>query len=225
MDLVIYSELRALARRCSARADEAEDLLQDTLLAALQAGRSDLPWLVGTMQKQAAMAARGAVRRRQREAVAVLETAAIEAETSAMDACDADERRNAVDALPGKLPPAARRVALLALHGLSAEEIRWILGITPAAFRQRLTSIRKALGDLSPARRAESLALAYLRDPARSVELQFGLLRRHLQAVFAASPGLGTHDPDGHLLVIRRDAQATAPGGNEPVIPERSGAG
>src|SRR5690606_1840429 len=38
--------------------------------------------------------------------------------------------------------------------------------------------IRKALGELSPAQRAEATALAYVRDPARAVELQFGLVRR-----------------------------------------------
>ena len=54
---------------------------------------------------------------------------------------------------------------------------------------------------------AEATALAYVRDPARSVELQFGLVRRALQAVVALRPGLGTHDADGHLLVIPGDAE------------------
>ena len=100
-----------------------------------------------------------------------------------------------------------------ALHGLDADEIRWILGIADTAFRQRLSRIRKALGELPPAQRAEAQALAYVRDPGRTVELQFGLVRRALKAALAGRAGLGTHDADGHLLVIR-GAHVPAPGGN-----------
>ena len=103
-------------------------------------------------------------------------------------------RRNAMD---------TRRVAVLALHGLNAEEIRWVLGINAVAFRQRLTSIRKAMGGLPPSQRAEALALAYVRDPARTVELQFGLVRRALKAALGGTDGIGTHDADGHLIVLR----------------------
>ena len=54
------------------RADEAEDLLQTILLAAVEAGRADLScpdnrrWLQGALRKRAAFDARSAVRRRQR---------------------------------------------------------------------------------------------------------------------------------------------------------------
>ena len=92
--------------------------------------------------------------------------------------------------------------------------IRWILAVTPTAFRQRLTSIRKALGTLPPELQSEALALAYVRDPARSVDLQFGLVRRALKAALGGRPGLATHDADGHLLVIRNDAHTRAPRGN-----------
>jgi len=111
-----------------------------------------------------------------------------------------------------RLPPAARRVAVLALHGLSAEDIRWILQLGPAAFRQRLTSIRKAIGAMPPPLRAEALALAYVRDPARSDELQFGLIRRALQAALPLRPGLGTHDHGGHLFIVH--AHISGPRGN-----------
>ena len=103
---------------------------------------------------------------------------------------------------------------MLALHGLSADEIRWILTLSPEAFRQRLSRIRKALGELPPAARAESLAMAYVRDPARSVDLQFGLIRRRLRAALGGGAGLATHDDDGHLLVIRRPGHTWRPGGN-----------
>lgn len=207
MDLEIYRRLRAQALRLVRRANEAEDLVQDVLLAALEAGRSDLPWLSGVLRNQAALAARSAIRRRRREAQSAAEVSNVEQE--------ADEPAPASRAWLATLSPAARRVAVLALHGLSADEIRWILRIEPTAFRQRLTRIRKALGELPPERRAESLALAYVREPARSVDLQFGLVRRALKAALRAGEGLGTHDADGHLLVIRAGAHDSGKRGNE----------
>ncbi|WP_242106947.1 RNA polymerase sigma factor [Luteimonas aquatica] len=204
-----YLRLRAQARGLARTEADAEDLVQEALLAALRAGRSDAAWLAGVLRKQAALQARGAVRRRRRERAAADDAAAgAPPETGSGDASVP------VPDWLRRLPPAGRRVAVLALHGLSAEEIRWILGLSPAAFRQRLTGIRKALAGLRPAERAESLALAYVRDPARSVELQFGLVRRALKAALRGGAGLGTHDGDGHLLVIRRRAHVPAPGGN-----------
>jgi DNA-directed RNA polymerase specialized sigma24 family protein len=201
MDLATYRELRTQARRLSRRAADVEDLVQDTLLAALQAGRDDPAWLAGVMQQQAAMAARSALRRRKREEQAVSQ------DPSALPSAPGETPLALLD----RFPPAARRVAVLALHGLSAEEIRWILGITPTAFRQRLTSIRKRLGELPPEQQAEALALAYVRDPARAVELQFGLVRRALKAALRGLEGLATHDADGHLLVIRGRSHLAPP--------------
>lgn len=206
MDLATYRRLRARARRLSKRPADADDLLQDALLAAIEAGRDDAPWLEGVMKNLAAMTARGELRRRRRETISV------DAEPTA--AVDAADHGTARESLLRTLPPSARRVAVLALHGLSAEEIRWILGLADTAFRQRLTRIRKALGELPPAQRAQAQALAYLRDPARAVELQFGLVRRSLKAALAGRAGLGTHDADGHLLVIR-GAHGLPPGGNQ----------
>lgn len=209
MDLDTFRQLHRQATRLARNASDADDLLQDTLLAALQAGRADMPWLVGVLRQQAALTARTAVRRRRREASAM---DAGEDEIGAPDANGAS--RSSPRVLLERLPPAARRVAVLALHGLNADEIRWILALTPAAFRQRLTSIRKVLGSLPPAQRSEALALAYVRDPARSADLQFGLVRRALKAALGTRPGLATHDVDGHLLVIRSDAHTRAPCGN-----------
>lgn len=41
-----------------------------------------------------------------------------------------------------------------------------------------------------------------MRDTARSADLPFGLIRRALKAAMRVGDGLGTHDPDGHLLLI-----------------------
>lgn len=212
MDLDTYRQLRAQALRLCRRAEDAEDLVQETLLAALRAGRCDLPWLSGVLRRQAAWAARSGVRRRRREA----ESAGIDAAATGDPAETHDSGGTSPQApvwLAG-LPPSARRLAVLALHGLSADEIRWILRIEPTAFRQRLTRIRKALAAQSPASRAESLALAYLRDPARSVDVQFGLARRALKAAMRVGEGLGTHDLDGHLILIDAGAHTLPSRGN-----------
>lgn len=205
MDLAVYRRLRAEARRHARRAADADDLVQDALLIALEQGRSDDPaWLAGVIRNQAAMQARSAIRRRRRE-TAVAEDDVVPAhEATPPSAC----------ALLERLPPAARRVAVLALHGLNAEEIRWVLGIAETAFRQRLTRIRKALGTLPPAQRAEAMALADVRDPARSADLQFGLVRRALKAALQGRAGIGTHDADGHLIVVRGRAHTSPAGGN-----------
>ena len=193
MDLATYRALRSQAARLSRREADIDDLVQDTLLAGLQAGRSDPAWLAGVMQHQAAMSGRSALRRKRREA---------EGESLGAPAPAAMEVEPNLDVL-SDLPPASRRVAVLALHGLGQEEIRWILGIAPTALRQRLTTIRKRLGELPATQQAEALALAYVRDPARAIELQFGLVRRALKAALRGLEGLATHDVDGHLLVIR----------------------
>jgi len=210
VDIDLYRRLRSVARRHARNVAEAEDLVQDALLIALEEGRDALdadalPWLSGVIRQRALMQARSAIRRRRREAVVAVPTD--EAAPSPDPVPDATD-------LLARLPPAARRVAVLALHGLCHEEIRWILGIPDTAFRQRLTRIRKALGVMPPALRAESLALAYVRNPARSVDLQFGLVRRALKAALAGRDGLGSHDPDGHLLVVRTPAHTSAGGGN-----------
>ena len=215
MNLDTYRHLRAEARRHARRAADADDLVQDALLIALEQRHDDDPaWLAGVIRNLAAMQARSAIRRRRREA-AVAEDEVADQSAALLH----EEAPPSAGALLERLPPAARRVAVLALHGLNAEEIRWVLGINAAAFRQRLTSIRKAMGALPPSQRAEALALAYVRDPARTVDLQFGLIRRALKAALGGADGIGTHDADGHLIVLRAAvpgrAHTSPRGGNE----------
>jgi DNA-directed RNA polymerase specialized sigma24 family protein len=219
MNLDGYRRLRTEARRFARKAEDIDDLVQDSLLAALEAGRGDVvaddaAWFAGVIRNQAALGARSAIRRRRREAAAI-ERHVVEAHAADGNVDTLQEERPSPAALLARLPPAARRVAVLALHGLNGEEIRWILELSPTAFRQRLTSIRKALGTLPPAQRAEALALAYVRDPARSVDLQFGLIRRALKTALRGRDGIGTHDADGHLIVLRGRAHTSPPRGNE----------
>ncbi len=212
MDIAAYRRLLAQARRLTRRADEAEDLVQDTLLAALEAGRHDPAWLSGVLRNRAAMSGRTAARRRRREA-AVAD--AMPGKAAPSDAAAGNDCESAARAwLLERLPPSARRAAVLALHGLSADEIRWILGIEATAFRQRLTRIRRALAELPADRRVEVAELAQLRDPARSADLPFGRIRRVLKTALRDADGIGAHDGDGHLLVLRPRAHVRSAGGN-----------
>ncbi len=204
MDLRTYQRLRAQARRLG-NAAEADDLVQDALLAGLQAGRADLPWLSGTLRHLAAMHVRTAVHRRRRES---------EVASGIELVASPPEPRAPKPTWLRDWPPSLRRVAVLALHGLDEAEIRWILALSGTAFRQRLSRIRKRLETLQPGQRAESIALAYVRDPARSADLQFGLVRRALKASLGGSPGMATHDADGHRLVIRSPGHNVRPRGN-----------
>lgn len=210
MDLATYRELLTHARRLTRELADAEDLVQEVLVIALTAGRHEPAWLAGVLRRQAALQVRTVVRRRRRETVydstqASTTGASSEVEGERLVVGAPEGATAALTAAPellARLPPAGRRVAVLALHGLGAAEIRWILGLSETAFRQRLTSIRKVLGTLPAQLRGEALALAYVRDPQRSTELAFGLVRRALAAALEVRSGLGTHDPDGHLIVI-----------------------
>jgi RNA polymerase sigma-70 factor (ECF subfamily) len=202
--LADYRACLAIARRHAASAADAADLLHDALLAGAQTGRlefsheGDRAWLAGTIRNLAAELARGESRRRRRETRWADELPEVVAQSHA-DASAGD--------ILARLSEGTRRVAVLALHGLNGDEIQYVLGLKPPAFRQRLTALRKALGALPEPLRAEALALAYTK-PRRAGEsqLDFGLIRRALLARVRGSPAVGTHDPDGHLLAIETRA-------------------
>lgn len=201
MTLAEYRECLAMARRYVRFASAAEDLLHEALLVGIRAGRleftnaGDRAWLAGTMRNLAAETARSESRRRRRESAWSEQQPAV-SENEGVSESPAPVLR--------RLTEGTRRVAVLALHGMNADEIRYVLGLKPPAFRQRLTSLRRALGALPGPLRAEALALAYSR-PRRVGEarLDFGLIRRALLQHLRDHAGVGTHDPDGHLLAIR----------------------
>lgn len=187
-----YAELLRQAKRSARRADEAEDLLQTILLAAVEAGRTDLSdaenrrWLEGALRKRAAFDARSAIRRRRRETLCA--PAAFVEPT---------ER----DVLPtrfvAQLPAALRTTALLALTGHNRQEIAWLLKLSEPALRQRFADIKRrwrvAGGD-----RFEEI-------PGLTGTLAFGRIRRSLlQLVRREDAFLASHDPDGHIFVVGR---------------------
>lgn len=197
------------ALRLSATPSDAEDLVQDTLLAGWLAGRTDAPFLHGVLRKQAAMAWRSAGRRaaRERDADGPAPVAMPE------DACD-EAAASDIAAWIAARPRGLRQLAVLALHGLDPMEIRWLLGMAPAAFRQRVAALRAAVMASPSVLRAQLQCLvqrpAAWRQPAMSMPT-----RRTLKASLAVKPGIATHDPDRHALVIGIRPHVSALRGNE----------
>lgn len=184
-----YLDLLRQARRVVRRADEAEDLVQTALLAAIEAGRIDLAdpdnrrWLAGTIRRRAAFDARTAARRRAREthvAVAQVEQA---------------DPQGPPLSFVATLSPALRTTALLALTGHTRREIAWLLDLSDPALRQRIAEIRKLW------RRAGGGSFSEI--PGLSGTLRFGQVRKALMhPVMRGDAVLASHDPDGNLFVI-----------------------
>jgi DNA-directed RNA polymerase specialized sigma24 family protein len=181
---VPYDWLLALARRHSRTRDEAEDLVQAACLAAITSGRRDfsnervMAWLAGTLRNLGAMQARFAARRRRREEEYVRRAPLVRGEGWPHPD-------------PAGLSPALARTARLISAGCTRAELRWLLGLSDAALRQRLTALRRV------ARAADA-------PPAMTI-LPQGTVRPHLLAALERLPSahLGSHDPDGHAFSIR----------------------
>lgn len=199
MTPAVYRDLLRLARRHTRRPEEAEDLVQDALLDAVAAGRADLAdpanrrWLGGVIRNRAAFAARSAARRRRREHLWQAEQEPTEAPAPAPDIADALKA----------LPPALKSLAALALSGHSRREIAYLLRLPDTALRQRVAALKRrlrALGLLMPEQ-----------TPGLNLELSYGRIRDALLPRLVREGGLfASHDPDGHLFVIRT-SQTRAP--------------
>lgn len=229
----MHEHLAALlveARRHARIDSEAEDLLQDALLEAVRAGRADVTqavnyrWMVGTMRNLGAMQARSAVRRRLREErwsvdPSVGRGRSPEALLSGRTP-DAWRRHPAVEALPSSL----RDVALLALAGHDRREIGWLLQLTDTALRQRISTLRRRLAaHRGDGRRSgpdgERPAETIGPEEGALADLPLGLIRRALLPVVRAAGVAGTHDPDGHPIVLGRigaGAMTPTPGAPRP---------
>jgi RNA polymerase sigma-70 factor (ECF subfamily) len=186
-----YAKLFAIARRQCRDPSIAEDVVQEALLAAVVAGRTDLDntdtirWLTGTMRNQARMAIRGAARRRRREG-----------QWQASAYIDEQVEGHTTSTFLLGLPPSLRLLAALTLSGHNRREIAYLLGITDAALRQRVIALKRA------ARSASFVVSEGM--PGLSLNIAYGRLRdalllklRHHGGAFAS------HDPDGHLIIVR----------------------
>lgn len=197
-----YCELLVLARRYAKYPLEAEDLLHESLIAALAAGRppevENRAWLCGVMRNLATMNVRSAARRAKREQQSVPTT---ETPSTAFPST-----------FIRTLPSSLRIVALLALAGHTRGEIRHLLRISDQALRQRISALRKRW-DSGRDREGP------VGDHTLTDALAFGAIRRSLLPVMRRGMvQFASHDPDGHLFAVKIPAAAShkpAPGGNK----------
>lgn len=194
-----YRDLLRAARRLSRRPDEAEDLLQATLLVAVEAGRATATrenqrWMAGVLRHQAALAARGAIRARHRETA--WQRCQAPAETGAQS--DPSQR-----VAIGQLPRSLRIVLLLALSGHTRGEIRHLLGLSDQALRQRVSQLRRCWAQLVASGVVTSGEVEASTQHSAHGPLPYGTVRSALlPMVRRVGPELATHDPDGHLFAI-----------------------
>ncbi len=187
-----YDQLLALARRCSRVPADADDLLQDALIEAIRVGRADFTrpehrrWLVGVMRNKARMAARGAIRGRTRDTA-----------WQEMRSTPSTAGETPVSALLTGLPPALKAVAALALSGHDRREIAYLLRLDDVTLRQRISALGKRL-------RAAGLELPE-GTPGLGLNLAYGRIRDALLPALLREGGVfASHDPDGHLFIVRR---------------------
>lgn len=187
-----YEQLLVTARRHSRRADEADDLVQDALLEAVKAGRTDFEtalttrWLSGVIRNKARLAARGAGRRRSRE-------------TAWQDQPQVGTAQDEipVSLLLAGLPPALKSVAALALTGHDRREIAYLLRLDDVTLRQRISTLGKRL-------RTAGLTLPQ-GTPGLGLNLAYGRIRDALLPALLREGGIfASHDPDGHLFIVRQ---------------------
>lgn len=186
-----YDELLGIAKAAS-RSSDAEDLLHDALIAAMACGREDMTkrdnrvWLYGTIRNLGRMAARGHGRRRVRE------THWSESRTVAPPAPPF-----VMSTFLQGLPPATKAIAALVLTSHNRREIAWLLRLTDTALRQRMTALRRSL-------RARGLEMPT--GPAGlNLDISYGRIRDVLLPALLRENGeFASHDPDGHLFVVRR---------------------
>jgi DNA-directed RNA polymerase specialized sigma24 family protein len=193
--------LHAMAARRAFTPDEADDLVQDVLLAALEQGRTlDDPrfpaWASGVLRRRALFLARTAGRRRRREADYAADSAPLPAPDRTLP-------------LPfvESLPPSLQVVALLANAGLGRAEIGSLLRISDTALRQRISGLRRAW------KRAEMVPeLA----PRVIQPMSSGPRRRALKTSLEKLPGahLAVADPDGHPIFLTAPAHNRRGRGN-----------
>lgn len=208
-----YTHLLSIAQRIAYNANEAQDLLQEALIVAIDKNRLDFSsdddqkWIAGVMRKKALHESRTISRKNNRDQVFSSEKQRhSESDTHEPPIDTVDTLHPLLD----KLSPAARKVAVLVIHGLNRKEICTLLSLSDTAFRQRLTSIRKALNPLPSKLHQEIIALAYASRQQREAQepsLPVGLIRRALLKSLNRNAdnnpqSVGTHDPSGHLIVV-----------------------
>ncbi len=199
-DHAILTTLRQCASRHSRVDHEADDLMQDVLLLAVARGRAItdpgfMAWAKGAIRNHARFIARTAGRRRVRDA----------AWGTSCVASNPVPRFS--HAFLSSLPPAQRIVALLINLGLDRAEITHLLGVSDAAFRQRLSGLRKALQACAGEAEVFDGFSPFPGD---------GLARRSLKQSLHphAARAFAIRDPDGLPIFFSRRDHIVRDGGN-----------
>jgi DNA-directed RNA polymerase specialized sigma24 family protein len=187
----LYSQLLAIACR-HAGPLAAEDVVQDAMVAAVRAGRMDLAnpgtarWLTGVVRNRARMTARSSWRRQMRET-----------RWQADDVAEAERDGHEADQIFAGLSKPLRVVVALALTGHDRREIAHLLSLSDAALRQRIKSLKRHMAHKGLAAPDELRGL--------HLDLAYGRIRDALSAALKQQDAfLGSHDPDGHLFLVRR---------------------
>lgn len=190
MPIQNFTKLVANARR-EVGVAQAEDVVQDALLVAIEQGRTDLDdranlrWLSGVVRNKARMCARVARRRRHRDR---LWHEADRAEPASPGATPAE--------VLADLPKALRVVAALVLTGHNRREIAYLLKLPDTALRQRISALKRHMvaRGLAAPRELSGLHL----------DLAYGRIRDALLPTLLLHGGrFASHDPDGHLFLVR----------------------
>ena len=186
----LHAQLIAIARRNAGPAT-AEDVVQDAMLIAVEAGRHDLAdaatarWLTGVVRNRAKMAARTAHRRIGRE-TAWAQSLGDEPGT------DTPQLAQLLDGLS----PALRALAALVLTGHNRREIAYLLRLPDTALRQRISALRRHLLARGIAAPGEMIGL--------NLDLAYGRIRDALLPALRRHGGaFASHDPDGHIFLVR----------------------
>lgn len=195
--------LQRVASRCSAVPHEADDLVQDVLLAAIEKGRDCaepgfLPWASGAIRNHARFTARTAARRKRRDG-----DHALEHDPSARPL------PRFPDAFIAALPRSRRVVTLLINLGMGRREIAYLLGLTEVAMRQRIAGVRKAFADFAGTAEIAS----HTAFPAD------GLARRALKASLPkhGDRRFAVRDPDGLPIFFSAGGHVSPDRGNNAV--------
>jgi DNA-directed RNA polymerase specialized sigma24 family protein len=191
----LFDRLVSIAHR-EAGAALAEDVVQDALLVAVEQGRVDLDdadtqrWLGGVVRNRARMALRSTRRAQRRDR---------QWQDSRLP--PSGGRAADLPSILDNLSPALRSLAALVLTGHNRREIVYLLGIDDTALRQRVSALRRHLlgkGLVPPG----ELSGLYL-------DLAYGRIRDALLPALLRHGGVfASHDPDGHLFVVRRSQNA-----------------
>lgn len=159
-----HERIWAFLLRLTGRKDEAEDLFQETWLAAakaasqLQAESRLLPWLFTIARNKHRSARRFLLFDLRKRALQALEPLpeADNAEAHVLGAEEAEALQRAFYALPD----ASREVLLLSLEGFDAPHIAGVLGLREDAVRKRLSRARTELRELIESQAAHPRALS-----------------------------------------------------------------